>query len=297
MEHISDLPPTTAARGREADEGCDALGHEAEELGDVLDEELGQHAEHLGRLVGERQAARTNDIWKSVPNAPCLEDETQRRSPTHLMRVCGWRLSGSTRRTSHAMTRLPKLAHFARYSGSRSCTSYARRCARHCSIFFCRRSRRSRGGCVSSRARPRRGGKRVRAHLVPVEARLGRSFLRRLRACVRASAAVRGAGRRASSLKGGGGGKSETHPAPRRVGLHVCELALHVRHLLTDALVLLDGVQRAEVEVLGAQEEDLGDEVGRERCGAREGVSSVRRSGRVQGGERRDARESFVACE
>lgn len=61
-----------------------------------------------------------------------------------------------------------------------------------------------------------------------------------------------------------------THPAPRRVGLHIVELALHVRDLLTDAFVLLDRVQRADVQVLRAKEEDLRDEVGRRGCSTHE---------------------------
>lgn len=52
------------------------------------------------------------------------------------------------------------------------------------------------------------------------------------------------------------------YPSPRRVGLHICQSTLELRKMLRDALVFLDGVHGANVQVSRAKEENLRDKVG-----------------------------------
>jgi hypothetical protein len=55
------------------------------------------------------------------------------------------------------------------------------------------------------------------------------------------------------------------YPSPRLIGFHLVQLPLHVRDLLSDPLVFLDGMHRTDVQELRAEEKDLRDEIRRRR--------------------------------
>ena len=74
------------------------------------------------------------------------------------------------------------------------------------------------------------------------------------------------------------------YPSPRRVRLHVVDLPLHVTKLLRDPLVLLDRVHRADMKVGAAEEEGLGDEIGRGSCGKKRQLEGGARSVRYERG-------------
>lgn len=52
-------------------------------------------------------------------------------------------------------------------------------------------------------------------------------------------------------------GYGTTYPSPRLIGFHLVQLTLHVRDLLSDPLMFLDGMHRTDMQELRAEEEDL----------------------------------------
>jgi hypothetical protein len=105
----------------------------------------------------------------------------------------------------------------------------------------------------------------VATHLETVQLRLSSGLSRCLRFREKVSASRFSAA--ASEL--------ETYSSPSRISLDVGNLPLLMTDALAVALVLLDRVHDADVEVGTAEEEDLGNEVWHWRCGCEEEGSGV----------------------